>query len=49
VTADGRQSGLPMVFLASGDYHHDLALNTLESAGSSPPRGHTGLYHAAFL
>ena len=37
-------------FLGTGGYHHHLGLNTWESAaGSPPPRGHTGLYHAAFL
>ena len=35
-------------FLASGDYHHHIALNTWLSRGSPPasPR-HTGLYHLA--
>ena len=35
-------------FLASGDYHHHIALNTWLSRGSQPasPR-HTGLYHLA--
>jgi catechol 2,3-dioxygenase len=47
---DGRTSGLPMVFLAAGDYHHHVALNTFESAGgSAPPAGHTGLFHVAFV
>lgn len=37
-------------FLAAGDYHHHIGLNTWESAGGTPPaRGHTGLYHTAFL
>lgn len=50
VTADGRPLGLPAVFLAAGDYHHHIGLNTFESAASSPPPpGHTGLYHVAFL
>ena len=50
VTADAREAGLDIVFLAAGDYHHHLALNTLESAGGPPPApGHTGLYHVAFL
>ena len=36
------------VFLAAGDYHHHIGLNTWESAGgSSPPPGTTGLYHVA--
>jgi len=50
VSADGREAGVPAVFLAAGDYHHHVGLNTFESAGASPPpSGHTGLYHAAFL
>lgn len=37
-------------FLSAGGYHHHLALNTWESKGGTPPaRGHTGLYHVAFL
>lgn len=37
-------------FLAAGDYHHHIGLNTWESAGGiQPPRGSTGLYHAAFV
>jgi catechol 2,3-dioxygenase len=36
-------------FLAAGDYHHHVGLNTWESRGGSPPpRGSTGLYHVAF-
>jgi catechol 2,3-dioxygenase len=50
VTADGRPIGLQAVFLAVGDYHHHLALNTWESEGATPPPpGHTGLYHVAFV
>jgi catechol 2,3-dioxygenase len=50
VTADGREAGLPAVFLAAGDYHHHIALNTWESAGGPPPpRGTTGLYHVALV
>jgi catechol 2,3-dioxygenase len=50
VTADGRPSGLDAAFLAAGDYHHHLGLNTWESAGAAPPPpGHTGLYHVALL
>jgi catechol 2,3-dioxygenase len=38
------------VFLAADDYHHDLALNTWQSRGGSPPApGTTGLFHVAFL
>ncbi|MFD0857772.1 VOC family protein [Roseovarius aquimarinus] len=37
-------------FLAFGEYHHDLGLNTWHSRGGTPPpEGHTGLYHVAFL
>ena len=50
VTADGRAIGLDAAFLAAGDYHHHIGLNTWESAGGTPPPpGHTGLYHVAFL
>ena len=35
-------------FLAAGDYHHHIGLNTWESEGGAPPpRGTTGLYHLA--
>lgn len=38
------------VFIAAGDYHHHIALNTWESKGGAPPpRGSTGLYHTAIL
>lgn len=37
-------------FIAAGDYHHHIGLNTWESKGGSPPpRGTTGLYHVAIL
>jgi catechol 2,3-dioxygenase len=37
-------------FIAAGDYHHHLGLNTWESQGGSPPPpGTTGLYHTAIL
>lgn len=37
-------------FLGAGGYHHHIGLNTWESAGGTPPpKGHTGLYHSAFL
>jgi catechol 2,3-dioxygenase len=50
VTADGRPAGPPAVFLAAGDYHSHIALNTFESEGATPPPpGHTGLYHVALL
>jgi catechol 2,3-dioxygenase len=35
-------------FIAAGDYHHHIGLNTWESRGGSPPPpGSTGLYHVA--
>lgn len=38
------------VFIAAGDYHHHIGLNTWESKdGSAPPLGTTGLYHTAIL
>src|SRR5690349_14555345 len=50
VTIDGRTFGLQAVFLAAGDYHHHIALNTWVSAGGTPPPpGHTGLHHVALL
>ena len=37
-------------FLGAGGYHHRIGLNTWESLGATPPpKGHTGLYHSAFL
>lgn len=37
-------------FLGAGGYHHHIGLNTWESKGGTPPpKGHTGLYHSAFL
>jgi catechol 2,3-dioxygenase len=42
--------GRGAVFLAAGDYHHHIGLNTWDSLGATPPpAGHTGLYHTAFL
>lgn len=42
--------GDKMAFLGADGYHHHIGLNTWESEGGSPaPRGHTGLYHTAFL
>ena len=50
LTADGREAGVDAAFLAAGDYHHHIGLNTFESAGGTPPPpGHTGLYHVAFV
>src|SRR4051812_19723727 len=46
-TVTGR-IGDQLAFLAAGNYHHHIGLNTLESANGTPPApGHTGLYHAA--
>jgi catechol 2,3-dioxygenase len=37
-------------FIAAGDYHHHIGLNTWGSAGGEPPPpGSTGLYHVAFV
>ena len=42
--------GNEAAFVAAGDYHHHIGLNTWESRGGTPPpRGTTGLYHAAIL
>ncbi|EAQ24532.1 MULTISPECIES: VOC family protein [unclassified Roseovarius] len=42
--------GTRAAFLSAGGYHHHLGLNTWESLGGRPaPKGHTGLYHTAFL
>ncbi len=50
LVADGRAVGLPIAFLAAGDYHHHVALNAQETPGGTPPPpGHTGLHHVAFL
>lgn len=42
--------GAQAAFISAGGYHHHLGLNTWESlGGTSPPSGHTGLYHTAIL
>jgi catechol 2,3-dioxygenase len=42
--------GSQAAFLAAGDYHHHIGLNTWDSKdGLPPPYGSTGLYHAAIL
>jgi catechol 2,3-dioxygenase len=42
--------GPQAAFVAAGDYHHHIGLNTWESRGGSPPPcGATGLYHFAIL
>ncbi len=49
ITAYGPAVGLPVVFMALGDYHHHLALNTWSSAcGASPPE-HSRLNHFALV
>src|SRR5262245_20973065 len=40
LTADARGAGIPAAFLAAGDYHHHVALNTFEQE-------RRGLYHVA--
>jgi|TARA_B100000745_G_C20045546_1_gene356433 catechol 2,3-dioxygenase len=38
------------VFLSAGGYHHHIGLNTWSGKGATPaPKGHTGLFHVAFL
>ncbi len=38
------------VFLSAGGYHHHIGLNTWAGKDATPaPRGHTGMYHVAFL
>lgn len=45
-----QRAGDQAAFLGAGGYHHHIGLNTWESLGATPPpRGHTGLYHSAFL
>lgn len=42
--------GESAAFIAAGDYHHHIGLNTWESKdGVPPPPGTTGLYHTAIL
>ncbi|WP_163849053.1 VOC family protein [Pseudooceanicola aestuarii] len=42
--------GSQAAFLSAGGYHHHIGLNTWDSLGAGPaPRGHTGLFHTAFL
>ena len=42
--------GSSAAFVAAGDYHHHIGLNTWESEGGDPPPpGTTGLYHVAIL
>lgn len=45
-----QRMGSSVAFIAAGDYHHHIGLNTWESLGGSPPPfGSTGLYHLAIL
>jgi catechol 2,3-dioxygenase len=38
------------VFLSAGGYHHHIGLNTWAGKGvTSPPEGHSGLFHFAIL
>lgn len=38
------------VFLSAGGYHHHIGLNTWNGREVQPaPKGHTGMYHVAFL
>ena len=42
--------GEQAAFLAAGDYHHHIGLNTWHSNGAGPAPGRAaGLYHAAFV
>lgn len=42
--------GHEAAFVAAGGYHHQIGLNTWESAGGGPPPpGTTGLFHLAIL
>src|SRR5262249_35400798 len=42
--------GTQAAFVSAGGYHHHIGLNTWESRGGKPPpKGATGLYHAAIL
>lgn len=42
--------GADAAFLAAGDYHHHIGLNTWFSKnGPSPNQNNTGLFHTAFL
>jgi catechol 2,3-dioxygenase len=42
--------GPDAAFVAAGDYHHHIGLNTWQSKGGQPPApGSTGLFHVALL
>ena len=43
-----QRMGNEAAFVAAGNYHHHLGLNTWESKGGTPPpQGTTGLFHVA--
>lgn len=45
-----QRMGNSAAFLAAGEYHHHIGLNTWESlGGEAPAPGTTGLYHLAIL
>src|SRR3954469_18277046 len=45
-----QRMGDSAAFIAAGDYHHHIGLNTWDSLGGPPPQsGTTGLYHLAIL
>ena len=45
-----KRIGYQAAFLAYGDYHHDICVNTWESRGGlPPPAGSTGLFHVAIV
>lgn len=45
-----QRHGDQAAFLSADGYHHHIGLNTWSSRGGTPPpRGHTGLFHTAFL
>ncbi len=45
-----KRIGDTAAFLACGDYHHDICINTWESRGAGPPAaGTTGLFHLAIV
>ena len=42
--------GTQAAFIAAGDYHHHIGINTWQSLGASPPpENATGLFHHAIL
>jgi catechol 2,3-dioxygenase len=49
IFGDLRPFGVPIVFLAAGDYHHHIALNASETSEDATPAGHPGLHHFAIV